>query len=61
MTKLSNNHWILEDYVQRMPVCDWKKLLMQGQDRIIFYGRMRTLKAKNVGYGIVDVYKSKEE
>lgn len=52
-----NGHWQTEDYRQRMSVKDWKKDLLEGNDKIIFQGRLRQLKAKRLGYGIVEIYK----
>lgn len=54
---LDDRHWQVEWYRQRMTVEEWKRLLLNGQDRIIFGGYMRLLKAKSLGYGIVEVYK----
>lgn len=54
---LANQHWIFEDYRQRMTTKQWKKLLLNGADRIVFRGRMCRLKAKSLGAGVVEVYK----
>ena len=54
---LDDRHWRLDYFRQRMTVNEWKKLLLNGQDRIIFNGYMRLLKAKNIGHGVVEVYK----
>ena len=48
---------MMADYRQRMTCKSWAKILLQGNDRIIFKGRGYTLKAKRLGYGIVEVYK----
>ena len=55
---LNENHWIQENYVQRMTNKQWKTILLQGKDQIIFHGYLRKLKAKKLGYGVVEVYKS---
>ena len=56
---LDNRHWTIESFVQRMSVGDWKQLLLNGQDRVIFGGYMRLLKAKRLGHGVVEVFKEK--
>lgn len=54
---LSNNHVVLEDYRQRMTTKEWKICLLQGWDSLIKGGHVRQLKAKNLGCGVVEVYK----
>jgi hypothetical protein len=48
----------MEGYRQRMTTKEWKKLLLNGDDVMFFEGRMRRLKAKNLGAGVVEVYKA---
>lgn len=57
MTKLSESHYVIEDFKQRMSVKDWKEVLLNDMDTIIFRGEIRQLGAKNLGYGVVEVYK----
>lgn len=52
-------HWIYEDYSQRMTRKQWKEILLNGQDIIIYKGRLTRLIAKNLGCGIVEVRKGK--
>ena len=54
---LDSRHWVTEDFKQRMTVQDWRRLLLSGNDRIIFRGRIRSLKAKRLGCGVVEVTK----
>lgn len=54
---LDPQHWIYKDYRQRIESKDWKALLMNDDDRIIFKGTVRKLIGKNLGYGVVEVYK----
>jgi hypothetical protein len=54
---LNDDHWHSSIYVQRMTIEDWERLLRNGQDRIIFRGRMYLLEASVVGEGIVEVRK----
>lgn len=52
-----NAHWQLEMFKQRMTVKEWKKILLNHEDMIIVNGRLRQLRAKNLGAGVVEVYK----
>jgi len=51
-------HWTMEDYRQRMTSEEWKRILLASEDTIIFRGKLRRLVAKNIGHGVVEVYKS---
>uniref|UniRef100_A0A6H1ZHV9 Uncharacterized protein n=1 Tax=viral metagenome TaxID=1070528 RepID=A0A6H1ZHV9_9ZZZZ len=60
MTKediLDSRHWKFEDYRQRIPIESWKELLLNYDDGIIFKGRLRQLKIKKLGSGVVEVFK----
>lgn len=57
ITLLSSNHWNLKDYKQRMTTQDWKKILLDEADQIIFRGNLVQLKAKSLGCGVVEVGK----
>lgn len=50
-------HWEREEYIQRMTIKEWEKLLLEEKDRIIFQGRLRQLIAEPLGYGIVEIAK----
>jgi len=52
-----NAHWILEDYRQRMTTSKWRAILLDKADIVIVNGRLRQLKATNLGYGVVEVSK----
>lgn len=54
---LHENHWITEGFTQRMTAKSWKLLLLNNDDNLIFEGRVRQLKAKRLGYGVVEVSK----
>jgi hypothetical protein len=58
---LSENHWRMEEYTERMTTKQWKEVLLEERDVMIFRGHCRRLKAKRLGYGVVEVYKSKED
>ncbi len=53
----NQKHWSFENYVQRMTRKEWQKILLADDDRLIVAGRLRTLQAKNIGFGIVEVSK----
>lgn len=54
---LSNNHWSIEGYRQRMTVKEWRKILLDERDSVIFRGTVRRLVAKPLGAGVVEVSK----
>jgi hypothetical protein len=54
---LSDNHWTLEEYTQRMTVAEWRAVLAAEADRPMVKGQLRRLIAKRLGFGYVDVSK----
>jgi hypothetical protein len=58
---LSQSHWTSENFYQRIESKEWKQLLLNGGDKIIFKGCVRILKAKSLGYGVVEVSKISQE
>jgi len=54
---LSNAHWTMKAYRQRMKVSEWRKILLDERDTLIFNGDVVQLKAKSLGAGVVEVYK----
>lgn len=52
-------HWKNEEYTQRMTSKEWKSILLAGDDTCITGGRLRKLRARDIGAGIVEVYKEK--
>ncbi len=50
-------HWVSETYTQRITTKQWKVMLLAGYDTLTFQGRVRTLEAKNLGAGVVEIYK----
>ncbi len=54
---LSNNHWTLATYRQRMTTKQWREVLLAGSDFIVFNGNPCHLKAKDISAGVVEVYK----
>lgn len=57
-TLLRQGHWVFEDFKQRMTAREWKQLLLQEADQVIFKGNLRPLVARKLGYGVVEVSKS---
>ena len=55
---LSVNHWVMENYTQRVTTKQWKAILLKGNDSLIFRGNVRKLKARNLGAGVYEVYKA---
>jgi hypothetical protein len=53
----NQGHWQFEDYHQRITTKQWKELLLNDQDKLIFKGRLRQLKAKNLGAGVIEISK----
>jgi hypothetical protein len=54
---LDNNHWVLEDYKQRITRNQLNSLFLNHDDKIIFKGCVRQLKYKKVSPGIYEIYK----
>jgi len=54
---LSDSHIIFEDFVERMPVKQWRQILLSEMDTFIMRGNVRKLKARSLGAGVVSVYK----
>jgi len=54
---LSVNHWNSEYYRERITTKEWKEALLNGDDRIMFHGHLRTLVAKSLGSGVVEIGK----
>lgn len=52
---LDNAHWMRRGHKQRMTCSQWREILLAEQDKIIVRGRVRTLVAKNLGAGVVEV------
>ena len=56
---LSDSHWVMEDYKQRVTIKQWKQILLdKGDECLIFHGRVRKLIGKNLGAGVVEIYKA---
>ncbi len=58
---LNKNHWMIEDYRERMTVHDMKLLFLQGNDHLIFNGHLRRIEFKRIAPGIYEVFKEKSD
>ncbi len=54
---LDERLWLDDNYRQRTTTKVWKEILLDERDKIIYRGKMRQLKADNLGYGVVEIYK----
>lgn len=54
---LDEQHWVYANYKQRILTKQWRELLLNNDDRLIFQGRMYQLKGDSVGHGVVEVSK----
>lgn len=54
---LDNQHWKFTDYKQRIKSKDWREILLNDDDKIIFQGCVTPLIAKNLGCGVYEVSK----
>lgn len=54
---LNQGHWVFDDYRQRITTKEWKQILLAERDTIVYKGKICQLKAKKLGYGVVEVYK----
>lgn len=52
---LSNAHWTLRNYKQRMTTAEWRSILLADGDRIVVNGCLEQLVARSLGYGVVEV------
>lgn len=57
MARLNRKHKTETDYRQRMTTEDWKEVLLRKEEVIVFNNEKITLAVKDLGYGVVEVYK----
>ena len=55
-TILSDNHWTVRDYKQRVEAKQLKALILEGHDTIFRNGIICELKRKALGFGIYDIW-----
>lgn len=55
-----NSLWQIETFKQRMTYEEWKQLLLDKDDRLIYQGVLTQLVARDLGYGVVEVSKAVE-
>jgi len=56
-----NRHWSMPHYKQRMTHEEWATLLLNFDDTMIYQGVLTKLVARDLGYGVVEVYKEGTE
>lgn len=56
-----NRHWSMPRYKQRMTHEEWATLLLNFDDTMIYQGVLTKLVARDLGYGVVEVYKEGTE
>ena len=54
---LDNNHWVIEDYKQRITLNQLRSLFLNHDDSIIFKGTLRKLIYKKIAPGVYEIYK----
>lgn len=55
--EISDNHYRADVYSERFTTAQWKQILLDHRDRIIYKGCVCQLIAKKLGYGVVEVSK----
>jgi len=54
---LSASHWVFEVYTERITSKQWREMLLNDADKIIFRGNYRKIVGKNLGHGVVEIGK----
>ena len=54
---LADQHWRIEDFRQRMTTREWRQVLLDGDDKVTFNGRVRQLVTNDIGAGVLEVFK----
>ena len=54
---LDVRHWKFPDYRQRITTKQWKRLLLNGGNFIIYRGDIVPIVAKNLGCGVYEIKK----
>jgi len=57
MKTLSNGHWQSENFSERMTTKEWREVLLDHGDKLIFRGHLRQLKATSLGAGVYEISK----
>ncbi len=53
----NGGHWTIKNHRQRMTHAQWSKLLLRGDDSIIYRDKVVSLVSIDLGYGVVEVTK----
>ena len=54
---LDDAHWRDWDYKQRITTKQWRTLLLNNDDHIVFNGKIYRLEGKHLGVGVYEIYK----
>lgn len=57
LVPFDSQHWTDPQWRQRMLASDWQKILLTWADQITFRGRVVPMIMKNIGHGVVEVFK----
>ena len=55
---LNDLHFKQLDYKQRVTTKEWKNILLNNQDKIIYKGTVVNLIGKNIGAGVYEIFKN---
>jgi len=55
--ELDIRHWQLETFRQRVTRKEWRDYLLGHDDKMIYHGRLRTLKAKKIFGDVYEISK----
>ena len=58
---ISNNHFTLATYAERMTTKQWKEALLKEEDIFAFRGHVTKLIGRRIGPGVYLVYKNIKE
>lgn len=58
MKELATGHWQSEQFSERMTTKEWREVLLNHGDSVIFHGHLRKLKARSLGAGVYEIGKA---
>ena len=61
MRVLDNRHWTIGDFKERMTTKEWKELLINFQDKIIYKGKITKIIPKDLGAGVIEISKEQNK
>jgi hypothetical protein len=54
---INNAHFVIEGFKERIPIKQWRAMLLNEEDTIVFRGHVRKLIGKNLGCGVIEISK----